>query len=112
MIFYKNMSQEDITFLREFENNFNTAIYANYTRCILKRDLLKMLEIYKRVTGREYNLCTHCSQSVLAFLKLLGKVYFETDQKGNETVLEINELQKTVTKKENNRKKYGKYKTK
>lgn len=107
------MTQEEIVFLKEYEPNFTTAINSNYSRNIVKSKLLKMLDIYKRETGRDYNLCTHCSTSILAFLKLIGKVYFDKVQEGNEPILEISELQNVVTEKENNKrkntKKNGKY---
>lgn len=115
MIFYRNMTQEEIIFLSEFENNFKTAINSNYSRNIVKSKLEKMLDIYKRETGRDYTLCTHCTSSILLFLRLIGEVYFNTVQKGNETELKTNELQNVVTKKENNkvknRRKNAKYTT-
>lgn len=110
------MTKEDISYLSEFENNFRTAINSNYSRNIIKSKLEKMLEIYKRVTGRDYTLCTHCSSSILLFLKLIGQVYFDAVQKGNETEVNINELQNVVTDKENNKvkrsRKNAKYTTK
>lgn len=103
------MTKEDLIFLSEFENNFRTAIDSNYSRNIVKSKLEKMLEIYKRVTGRNYSLCTHCTTSILTFLRLIGDVYFDHKndlvQDGNETNMNINELQKAVTKKENKKKK-------
>lgn len=99
------MTIEEVDFLKQFETNFNTAIKSDYTRNIVKKDLLKMLDIYKRETGRDYNLCTHCNTSILSFLKLLGKVYFDKVREGNEPVLKTNDLQKTVAKKENKKKK-------
>ena len=115
MIFYKNMTQEDLNFLKEYESNFTTAIKSDYTRTIVKPKLEKMLGIYEKETGKRYNLCTHCSISVLAFLKVVGKMYFDIVQQENEPILEINDLQKTVTKTENKKektiKKNGKYKS-
>ena len=102
------MTQEELQFLSEFEPNFKTAINSNYSRNIPKSKLEKMVEIYKRETGRNYSLCTHCTTSILTFLRLIGELYFDTVQEGNETKLEINELQKTVTKMENKKKKMKK----
>lgn len=103
------MTKEDIQFLSEFEPNFKTAINSNYSRNIVKSNLEKMLEIYKRETGRNYSLCTHCTTSILTFLRLIGELYFDTVQDGTEPNLKINELEKTVTnmeiKKKKNRKK-------
>lgn len=115
MIFNKNMTQEELKFLSEYESNFKTAINSNYTRNIVKSKLEKMVDIYQRETGKPYNLCTHCSTSVLAFLKVIGKMYFEIVQQRNEPNVIINDLQKTVTKTENKKektiKKNGKYKS-
>ena len=115
MIFNKNMTQEELKFLSEYESNFKTAINSNYTRNVMKSALTKMVDIYQRETGKSYNLCPHCPTSVLAFLKVVGKMYFEIVQRGNEPNVIINDLQKTVTKKENKKektiKKNGKYKS-
>lgn len=102
------MTKEDIQFLSEFESNFKTAINSNYSRNIVKSNLEKMLEIYKRETGRNYSLCTHCTTSILTFLRLIGELYFDTVQDGTEPNLKINELQKTVTDMENKKKKMKK----
>lgn len=102
------MTKEDIQFLSEFEPNFKTAINSNYSRNIVKSKLEKMLEIYKRETGRNYSLCTHCTTSILTFLRLIGELYFDTVQDGTEPNLKINELQKTVTNMENKKKKMKK----
>lgn len=89
-------TQEDIQYLSKFESNFNTAIKANYTRNIPRKDIEKMVEIYNRVNGKALRLCTYCSSSVLSFLKDIGKLYFEV-QAGIEPQLETNELAETVT---------------
>lgn len=88
-------TQEDIQYLSKFESNFNTAIKANYTRNIPKKDIEKMVEIYNRVNGKALKLCSYCSSSVLYFLKDIGKLYFEV-QAGIEPQLETNELAETV----------------
>ena len=91
-----NFTQEDIQYLSKFESNFNTAIKANYTRNIPKKDIEKMVEIYNRVNGKTLKLCTYCSSSVLSFLKDIGQQYFNAVQKGIEPQLETNELAKEV----------------
>lgn len=95
------MTQEDIIYLSAYERNFNTAINSNYSRNVVSSALERMKEIYERHTGEQYRLCTHCSSSVLSFLKVVGKLYYKEVQKGNEPQLTVNELEKTVTKKEN-----------
>ena len=92
------MTKEDLKYLSQFETNFNTAIKSNYSRNVLESQLRKMVEIYEKVTGNKYPLCYHCSSSVLGFLKDMGKIYL--DHKGKEPKVNINELEKVVTKKE------------
>lgn len=94
------MTVEEIEFLKQYEHNFKTAIESNYSRNVVPSALKKMLDIYQRETGKKYSLCTHCPTSILGFLKVMGKVY--RDQKGNEPILNINDLQNTVTDLENN----------
>lgn len=99
-----NFTQEDIQYLSKFESNFNTAIKANYTRNIPKKDIEKMVEIYNRVNGKTLKLCSYCSSSVLYFLKDIGQQYFNVVQKGIEPHLETNELAKEVAIVETNTK--------
>lgn len=105
MIFYKKMTNKELEFLSEYEQHFKTAINSNYTRNIVKSALEKMLDIYQRESGKQYKLCTRCPVSILGFLKVVGKMYFDIVQRGNEPVLEINDLQETVTKTENKKEK-------
>ena len=89
-------TQEDIQYLSKFENNFNTAIKANYTRNVPRKDIERMVEIYNRANGKALKICAYCSTSILSFLKDIGKSYFEV-QAGIEPQLETNELAETVT---------------
>ena len=98
------MTQEDIKWLKQFESNFKTAINSNYSRNILDSQLRKMVEIYESITGKKYNLCYHCSTSILGFLKDMGRIYFQKVQAGNEPDVNINELEKSVTEMELNTK--------
>lgn len=107
MIFYKKMTKKELEFLSEYEQHFKTAINSNYTRNIVKSALEKMLDIYQRESGKQYKLCAHCPVSILGFLKVVGKMYFDIVQRGNEPILEINDLQKTENKKEKKIKKNG-----
>ena len=92
------INKENMKWLSQFESNFNTAIRSNYTRNILESQLRKMVEIYELSTGKKYSLCYHCSSSILAFLKVIGKIYL--DQKGNEQELKTKELKNKVAKME------------
>lgn len=105
MIFYKKMTKKELEFLSEYEQHFKTAINSNYTRNIVKSALEKMLDIYQRETGKQYKLCAHCPVSILGFLKVVGKMYFDIVQQENEPKLKINGLEKNVTKMENKKEK-------
>lgn len=109
----KGFTEEEMMYLKKYENNFTTAIKANYTRNVPSRDIDKMVEIYNRVMGTSMKICSYCTSSVLNFLKDMGNAYFKavtersdvakrknsvgTVQSGNETVLSDRELEKTVT---------------
>lgn len=96
------MTKEDINWLKKFESNFNTAIKSNYSRNILESNLIKMKEIYECETGKKFSLCVHCTGNVLELLRLVGNLYFKAVQEGLEQELKINELENSVTEKENN----------
>lgn len=95
------MTQEDIKYLEAYEQHFKTAINSNYTRNVVSSALDRMLEIYQKETGTSYRLCKSCTSSILNFLKQIGKLYFKAVQEGKETKVTDNELEKTVTQKEN-----------
>lgn len=98
------MTQEDIKWLSKFETNFKTAINSNYSRNILEGSLNKMKEIYEIETGKKYSLCVHCTGNVLELLRLLGGLYFNAVQTGNEPEVITNELENSVTDMELNTK--------
>ena len=80
MIFYLKMefTKRELEYLKEFENNFNTAINHQYTRNIASKQLDELISIYKRVTDNpNFKICKHCSSNILSFIKMLGKMYFE-----------------------------------
>lgn len=93
----KQFTEDELKYLREFETNFTSAIKANYTRNIPRKDIEKMVDIYNRVNDSNIRICSYCSSSILSFLKDIGKIYYDEVQKGNEPELTDNELQKTVT---------------
>lgn len=83
MIFYLKMefTKRELEYLKEFENNFHTAINHQYTRNIASKQLDELISIYKRVTDNpNFKLCKHCSTNILSFIKTLGKIYFEQIQ--------------------------------
>lgn len=91
---------EDYEYLKQFESNFRTAIYSNYSRNIAESHLNKMVAIYEKEIGRPHKICIRCSTVVLNFLQDLGKVYFKV-QEGFEDNMKINKLDETVTNKAN-----------
>lgn len=74
------MTKEEIQYLSQFERNYYTALNSNYTSAIWNDDLNEMLKIYKKYKG-DYNLCKHCSASILAFVKKVGLMYEEEKNK-------------------------------
>lgn len=80
------MTQTDIKYLAEYENNFRTAINHNYTRNIPVKEIDKMLQIYERITRKKYVLCKHCSTSILNFIKVVGRMYFEAKEEMEITI--------------------------
>lgn len=70
------MTEEQINILKEFESNYTTAIRFNYTRNLTNNQLDRLLAVYEAITGKKYVLCKHCSNSVIDFLKVIGKMYF------------------------------------
>lgn len=92
------MLREDYEYLKQFEDNFNTAIKSNYTRNIVGSKLKKILEIYQKEVGEGYRLCLHCSSVVVNFLKDVGKLYFSV-QEGFENNMINNEIDEKVTNK-------------
>ena len=74
------MTKEEIEYLSKFERNYYTALHSNSTSAIWNDDLNAMLNIYKKYKG-DYNLCKHCSASILAFVKKVGLMYEEENNK-------------------------------
>lgn len=72
-----NFTNEELKYLKKYENNFNTAINHGYTRNIPTSELTQLEKIYKRVTNdNSYKLCMHCSVNILRFIAELGKMYY------------------------------------
>ena len=74
------MTKEEIEYLSKYERNNYTKLNRKYTRAIWNDDLNAMLKIYKKYKG-DYNLCKHCSASILAFVKKVGLMYEEEKNK-------------------------------
>ena len=74
------MTKEEIEYLSKFERNYYTALHSNYTSANWNDDLNATLNMYKKYKG-DYNLCKHCSASILAFIKKVGLMYEEEKNK-------------------------------
>lgn len=85
------MTRTDFEFLAQFENNYICALNHNYTRNIPSSDIDRMLQIYEKEKKVKYVLCKHCSSSILAFVKIIGKMYNEEKDRRNN--VEINKKQ-------------------
>lgn len=84
MIFQK----KELNYLKEIEESLRTAYYSDWTRNVSQSRLDNILEIYKKRVG-EYNLCSHCPQSILNFLKKVAYYYYK----------DIEELEKNAKEK-------------
>lgn len=84
------MTKEDLEFLAQFENNFKCALTANYTRNIPEIHLRRMKEIYDTEKNVNYHLCTHCTSSILRFIKDVGRLYnkIKEEENGRELLLQ------------------------
>ena len=72
------ITKEEMDFLSRYENNFTCALRADYTRPIPEVHLKRMVEIYEREKRiNKYNICYHCSSSILRFVKNLAVLYNE-----------------------------------
>lgn len=74
------MTKEDIEFLNRYKMQMECAVKYNYTHSIPSNDLDRMLQIYEKERGKKYNLCKHCTVSVLAFLKIMAEIYGKTNK--------------------------------
>jgi len=66
------LTQDEKAFLAQFEDNFTRAIDADYVRGAALSDMERMVEIWKRITGKDYRLNTSCGNCILQFFKLIG----------------------------------------
>ena len=77
------LNKTEIKKLSKFESNFNTAVYHNYSRAILSKDIDEMESIYMKHNEGANKINRGCSRCVLSFLQDLGKLYFKSkEEKG------------------------------
>lgn len=68
-------TKEEFEYISKFEDNLRRAINSNYCLPFGNSAIDELLKIYKKIEPN-YNLCKHCSSSILKFAKALGKFYF------------------------------------
>ena len=81
----RSFTKEELEFLKEYEKNFSTALELNYTRNIEPRYLEKIKEVYTNAIGEPAGVNMTCGHCVLAFIKQVGKKYFD-DKKAYEAL--------------------------
>ncbi len=81
----RSFTKEELEFLKEYEKNFSTALELNYTRNIEPRYLEKIKEAYTNAIGEPAGVNMTCGHCVLAFIKQVGKKYFD-DKKAYEAL--------------------------
>lgn len=72
-----NMNKNNIKFLSEFEADFITALFYDYTRMIPQSKLMEIDRIYAEESGQNLNTNYNCSNCILKLLKQTGKMYFK-----------------------------------
>lgn len=73
----RQFTKEELDFLKNYENNFKTAINSGYSRNVEPRYANQIKAIYDAATGGDYGLNASCSHCMLTFLKAVGHKYFE-----------------------------------
>ncbi len=96
------MLKEDYDYLKQFDNQINTATKSNYMRSIPIDCLTKIKEIYERLIGAKYETNLYCSVCVLKLIKLISKYYYEYKPDTAEKT-DIGTTTKGTNKKTNNR---------
>lgn len=69
--------KKELAVLEKYESYFRTALKSDYIRNLTDAQCDELLKIYERASGRKYPLCKRCGTSKLAFIKEVGKKYFE-----------------------------------
>lgn len=73
----KQMKKSNSKFLKEFEADFITAIFYNYTRQLPTSALMEIDRIYTEETGNILNINFGCSNCILKLMRLVGVMYFK-----------------------------------
>lgn len=92
------MKQENYNYLKKFDDNMITASKAGYSRNISRKEIKRIVEIYKEETGREYNDNPYCSGCMVNILTELKGMYDSHRHKVDDTESIIEYKEKTKEK--------------
>ena len=70
--------KKELAVLEKYETYFRSTLKHNYIRNLTDTQCDELLKIYERANnGKKYPLCKRCGTSKLAFVKEVGKKYFQ-----------------------------------
>lgn len=81
MIKLNNMTKQDFNFLKNFDENFYTAIKSNFSRNISRSNLEKFSEIIEKETGKTINTNYNCGICCLNLIKKMAELYYAEKNK-------------------------------
>ena len=77
----KELTKEQYEILKKYERNLKTAVYSDYSRNMMTKDLKTILGIYDDVTEIPHSISFSCGSCQLGLLKRIGKIYFQYEDK-------------------------------
>lgn len=91
------LTKEQIETLSQWEENFNTAVKADWTRNPGRAGLLVIYQIFTQVTGDTRRFNDNCNHCILSLVRDCGKLYFQA--KADAAKVEAVEQEARPTKK-------------
>lgn len=70
------MKKANEKYLKKFEAEMITAVFADYVRNLPTADLMEMDRIYTEETGKNLRTNYGCSSCILKLLRQCGRLYF------------------------------------
>lgn len=77
----RTFSKEELETLKEYETRLYSAVHSNFARHLSSTTLDRIKTIFESAGGSGFTPNWSCSHCTLAFLKLVGKKYFEDKTK-------------------------------
>lgn len=81
------MKKKNYDFMTQYESNMLTSSTVGYTRNIPRKDVKKIVEVYKEETGKENDdnpYCSGCLVNMLSELKALFDAHSEPEKIEND----------------------------